>query len=309
MKLLNLTMKMNKIIVFGGNGFVGKNLKKYSSKNIVFPTSSNVNLLNLPHVLDYLSNEKPDLVINLAGKVGGILENTNNQLNFLISNSLINLNLISSSIKAGVPNFLNISSSCIYPPNLNVPIDEEDLLSSGIEKTNEGYALAKIIALKACQFQNTGLYKTLIPCNLFGPHDNFDLKSGHMIPSVIHKIHKSKLNDEKVTIWGDGSAKREFMFVEDLIDFIFYSINNFEKIPNIINVGTGVDYSILEYYQMISEVIGFSGDFEFDLSKPTGMKRKLMSIEKIKSLGWQPRHDIKTSINKTYQYFLENYEI
>jgi len=300
-------MKMNKIIVFGGNGFVGKNLKNYGTeKNLIFPSSSNVNLLNKDLIFEYLKKEKPDLIINLAGKVGGILENVNNQYNFLITNSLINLNLISASNEVGIKNFLNVSSSCIYPPNFEGSINEEDLLSSGVEKTNEGYALAKISALKACSYIKTGRYKTIIPCNLYGPYDNFDLISGHMIPSVIHKIYNSKINNEKVIIWGDGNSRREFMYVEDLIDFIFYSINNFDKIPNILNVGTGLDYTILEYYKTISEIIEFKGDFDFDLTKPIGMKRKLLSIKKLKSLGWTPKHDLKTSIQKTYKFFLEN---
>ena len=207
---------------------------------------------------------------------------------------------------------MNISSSCIYPKNFETPIKEKDLLIDKLEPTNEGYALAKILALKLTKFiyQDNNLnYKTIIPCNLYGPYDNFDPLSSHMIPGVIQKIHYAKqTNQSSVEIWGDGTSKREFMYIKDFIDFIGFSVKNFEVLPKILNVGTGKDYTIEEYYQMISKVIDYKGRFKYDLSKPSGMKRKLLDVSKSKKLGWKSRYTIQSGIQETYEYFKNNYE-
>ena len=305
---------MKTILILGASGFVGKNFlsnAEATKYKILSPFSDELDLLNKDEITSYLKRNKPDLIINAAGKVGGILKNIKSQYSFLLENTLINLNLISASKEQKVKNFINLSSSCIYPSNFNKPIKEDDLLTDRLEKTNEGYALSKIIGLKLTEYINDDdfKYKTIIPCNLYGPHDNFDTNFGHMIPSVVNKIHNAKVKEHKtVKVWGDGTSKREFMYIKDLVEFIYFSIKNFEKLPNIINVGVGYDYTIKEYYQMISRIIGYDGKFEYDISKPQGMKRKLVDISKLNDLGWTHKYSIEEGLMDTYKFFKTNYE-
>jgi GDP-L-fucose synthase len=304
---------MKTILILGASGFVGKNFLnnvQASKYNILCPYSDELDLLDKSAITSYLKNNRPDIIINAAGKVGGILKNIKSQYSFLLENTLINLNLISASKEQKVKNFINLSSSCIYPSNLGRPIKEDDLLTDKLEKTNEGYALSKIIGLKLTEYIDDEFnYKTIIPCNLYGPHDNFDINFGHMIPSVVNKIHNAKIKGhETVTVWGDGHSKREFMYINDLIDFIYFSIKNFERLPKIINVGLGYDYTIKEYYQIISKIIGYDGKFEFDTSKPQGMKRKLVDISKLNDLGWTHKYSIEQGLRDTYKFFKTNYE-
>lgn len=305
---------MKTILILGASGFVGKNFlsnAEATKYKILSPFSDELDLLNKDAITSFLKINKPDLIINAAGKVGGILKNIKSQYSFLLENTLINLNLISASKEQKVKNFINLSSSCIYPSNFNKPIKEDDLLTDRLEKTNEGYALSKIIGLKLTEYINDDdfKYKTIIPCNLYGPHDNFDTNFGHMIPSVVNKIHNAKVKEHKtVKVWGDGTSKREFMYIKDLVDFIYFSIKNFERLPNIINVGVGYDYTIKEYYQMISRIIGYDGKFEYDISKPQGMKRKLVDISKLNDLGWTHKYSIEEGLMDTYKFFKTNYE-
>ena len=305
---------MKTILILGASGFVGKNFlsnAEATKYKILSPFSDELDLLNKDEITSYLKRSKPDFIINAAGKVGGILKNIKSQYSFLLENTLINLNLISASKEQKVKNFINLSSSCIYPSNFNKPIKEDDLLTDRLEKTNEGYALSKIIGLKLTEYINDDdfKYKTIIPCNLYGPHDNFDTNFGHMIPSVVNKSHNAKVKEHKtVKVWGDGTSKREFMYIKDLVEFIYFSIKNFEKLPNIINVGVGYDYTIKEYYQMISRIIGYDGKFEYDISKPQGMKRKLVDISKLNDLGWTHKYSIEEGLMDTYKFFKTNYE-
>ena len=185
-------------------------------------------------------------------------------------------------------------------------------MTNKLEKTNEGYALSKIIGLKLTEYihKDSELnYKTIIPCNLFGPYDNFDLDFGHMIPSVINKIHKAKIQKDKtVTIWGDGNSRREFMYIKDLVDFLFFSIKNIERLPKIINVGVGYDFTINKYYQLISNIVGYNGKFDYDLSKPQGMNRKLIDISKLNNLGWSHKYSMEDGLKDTYKFYKINYE-
>jgi len=308
-----MNIKIKTILILGASGFVGKNFlnnAQASKYNILCPYSNELDLLDKDAITAYLKTNKPDIIINAAGKVGGILKNIKSQYSFLLENTLINLNLISASKEQKVKNFINLSSSCIYPSSLSIPIKEDDLLSDKLEKTNEGYALSKIIGLKLTEYVDDEFnYKTIIPCNLYGPYDNFDINFGHMIPSVVNKIHNAKIKEHKtVTIWGDGHSKREFMYINDLIDFIYFSIKNFERIPKVINVGVGYDYTIKEYYHMISKIIGYDGKFEFDTSKPQGMKRKLVDISKLNNLDWTHKYSIEQGLRDTYKFFKTNYE-
>lgn len=306
---------MKTVLITGASGFVGQNFIsdfRVSDYNILSPSSTDLDLLNREAVLSYLESKKPDTIINAAGKVGGILRNIKDQYSFLLENTTININLISAAKEKKIKNFINLSSSCIYPNNFVEPIKESDLLTDKLEQTNEGYALAKIIGLKMTDYisNNTDYnYKTIIPCNLFGPNDNFDINFGHMIPAVMNKIHLAKTNNDKmVTIWGDGNSRREFMYIKDLIDFIYYSIENIQKLPNYINVGVGSDHTIREYYKMISKVIGYKGNFKLDLSKPQGMKRKLVDISLLNNLGWKHKYPVEEGLQETYKFYEQNYE-
>ena len=305
---------MRTILLTGSTGFVGSNIltSKLNTKyKILSPSSVELDLTNRAAINNYLSLHNPYMIIHAAGKVGGILKNISSNYNFLVDNSLMSINLISGALENNIENLLNISSSCIYPKNFNRPINETDLMSGHLEPTNEGYAIAKILGLKLTELisaDNKMNYKTIIPCNLFGPNDNFNEFEAHMIPAVITKIHKAKkLNDKKVDIWGDGKSKREFMYINDLTDFIIYAVDNFQKLPNILNVGTGKDFTINEYYEKISKIIGFEGSFEHDLSKPSGMKRKLVDISNLKKFGWNSSYSLDQGIQETYQFYLENY--
>ena len=305
---------MQTILITGSTGFVGKNFlsdKRSEQYNILNPSSSELNLLDINSTKSYFRSTNPDLIINAAGKVGGILKNMNANYDFLTTNSLINLNLIMTIKEFKVKKFINLSSSCIYPHNISKPISENDLMNGPLENTNEGYALAKLVGLKLTQYlaEEQGLmFKTIIPCNLYGPYDNFDIESSHMIAGVMRKIHEAKKNQSKdVEVWGKGNVKREFMYITDLIDFLYYAINNLNKLPNLINVGTGIDYSINEYYSMISKLIAYEGKFTHNLSKPEGMQRKLVDTKEIKKLGWKTKYTIQEGLKETYKYFKENY--
>lgn len=304
-------MNINKILLFGSTGMVGKNImlsdisKKYT---FLHPSRDEVDLEIYNEVYNYIEIHKPDIIINAAGLVGGIIKNSKNNYNFLDKNIAINYNIIKSAQENNVNNLLNISSSCIYPKNHDLPLKEEDILTGELEQTNEGYALAKIMALKLCNYisleNNQFNYKSIIPCNLYGPHDKFDEDSAHMIPGVINRMHKAKTDKIDIDIWGTGNVRREFMFIEDLVDFVYFSLNNFNRMPNVLNVGLGYDHTINEYYNTIAKVINYKGDFKHDISKPEGMKRKLVDVEKLREFGWKHKYTLEYGIKKTYQYYL-----
>lgn len=300
-----------KILVTGASGMVGVNLGKRlmleKSVELFAPNRLELNLLVSTSVRDYISNIKPDLIIHLAAKVGGIQANIANPVEFLVANSLINTNVITAALENKVPYLLNMGSSCMYPKDRAI-LTEEDLLSGSLEPTNEGYAIAKIEAALLCRYisKQYGLvYKTLVPCNLYGPHDNFDQSTSHLIPAVISKIHRAKqTNCAQVEVWGDGEARREFMYVDDLVDFILVAINKMESLPDLINVGLGYDYSILDYYKMAAKIIGYTGGFYCNTAQPVGMRQKLLNVSKAAKLGWQAKVSAAEGIRKTYEYFL-----
>lgn len=305
-----------KILISGGSGMVGKNLIELLSLNndidILSPSSKELNLLEFKNTLNYLENNRPDLVIHCAGRVGGIQANIKNPVNFLVDNLDMGRNLVMASKKSNIKKFLNLGSSCMYPRSAKNPLNEELILQGELEPTNEGYALAKITIARLCEYINkedeSFLYKTIIPCNLYGKFDKFDPQNSHMIPAVIRKIHEAKLTGSKdVDIWGDGEARREFMIATDLSDFIIYAIQNFKSLPTYLNVGLGRDYTINEYYKAIAEVIGWQGEFVHDLSKPVGMKQKVVDIERLNNFGWKSKTSLHEGIKLTYKYFLENY--
>lgn len=288
---------------------VGKNLinhNKAKEFSISVPNSKQINLLDKSNILTWLAKNPTDLIIHCAGLVGGIQANINNQSGFLFNNLQMGINLIDAAYKSGIRNFINLGSSCIYPKNIANEIDESMLLSGKLEETNEGYAIAKISVAKYCQFLSDKEfnYKTIIPCNIYGKYDDFSETGSHMIPGVIARMHKAKINNENyIQIWGDGTARREFMYAEDLADAIWFCVKNIKQIPKFINVGIGEDFSIRDYYQTISQIVGFKGEFNFDRTKPVGMKRKLISSKKINQLGWIPKFSLNKGISCTYNYY------
>lgn len=303
---------MRKILITGSNGMVGKNIIEFGkSRNYILltPSSSELNLLNRASVDSYVDENKPEIIVHCAGRVGGIQANIANPVDFLVKNTQMGLNIIMSSYEAGIKKFINMSSSCMYPRNAQNPLSEDLILKGELEPTNEGYAIAKVTSTRLCEYinkENNELqYKTIIPCNLYGKYDKFEPKHSHMLPSVIKKIYEAKKNNLKeIDIWGNGEARREFMYVEDLADFTYYALENFESMPQNINVGLGIDYTITEYYQAIAEVIGFKGKFVYDLSKPVGMKQKLIDDTKLQEFGWKYKTSLKDGIQKTYEYYL-----
>ena len=307
---------IKKILITGGSGMVGRNFFEHNKSKKYFilkPTRTEMNLTNIQEVNNYLSKNKPDIIIHAAARVGGIKANIKNPVSFLCENVDMGKNLLLAAKEQNITKLINLSSSCVYPKNMEVPLEEEFILSGSLEPTNEAYAIGKIFTQKLCSYINNEFagfsYKTLIPCNLFGKYDNFDLETGHLLPNIINKIYNAKHNKEnKVTIWGDGSVKREFMYVNDLIDCIYYSIENFSKMPEIMNVGVGKDCSVLDYYNIIAKSFGWEGSFNFDMTKPVGQKQKLVSIKKLNNFGWKSKISLQNAIDETINYYIESYK-
>jgi GDP-L-fucose synthase len=301
-----------KVLISGGSGMVGKNLltalKKQGIHTLLAPSSKELNLLDSTKTNNYLQEHKPDLVIHCAGTVGGIQANIKNPVNFLVNNTQMGINLITAAREAGVKKLLNLGSSCMYPKGAPNPLKEELILKGELEPTNEGYALAKITCARLCEYINredsSFEYKTIIPCNLYGAHDSFDPANSHLIPAIIHKVHEAKKgNSVSVEIWGTGNVRREFMSVDDLIHFISFALENFSALPTYLNVGTGVDYSINEYYQTVAKVIGWEGEFTHDLDRPEGMKQKLVDTTLLEKTGWKSSLTLEEGIQNAYNYY------
>lgn len=301
-----------KVFISGSEGMVGRNLHEHllkeNSYEIFSPKRSELNLLDYEKLEKFIQINKPDVVIHCAGLVGGIHANMAANVEFFETNMMLGYNIVKSCIQCDVEQLINLGSSCMYPSGIN-PLNEKDLFNGKIEITNEGYGLAKLATAKYTEMCNKqfGLsYKTLIPCNLFGKWDKFDPDKSHMIPAVIRKLHVAKEEgQDSCEIWNNGEGRREFMYVKDLVDFISFSIKNTKKIPTYCNVGTGIDFTINEYHQMVKEVIGYSGSFHHDLSKPAGVSRRLLDISNVKKLGWKPSYSVKEGIEETYKFFLK----
>lgn len=279
--------------------------------NLIGRTSKELDLRNQQEVSDFFMSEKPDVVIDAAARVGGILANNNYPYQFLMENMLIQNNLIDSSLKADIQKFIFLGSSCIYPKLAPQPLKEEYLLTGPLEPTNEWYAIAKITGVKACEAIRKQFgkdYISLMPTNLYGPYDNFDLKTSHVLPAMIRKFHDAKeRGNTAVELWGTGTPMREFLFVEDLADAVVFALENKFK-DNLYNVGTGTDLTIKELAQLIQKAVGHSGEVVWDASKPDGTPRKLMDVSKMETAGWKAKVGLTEGIQKTYQWFLENPE-
>ena len=298
------------VLLLGGTGMVGRNIREhpeYQDYTFFCPPRSELNVFDREQLKQYIENCNIDTIINAAGRVGGIQENINHPFEFLHENLVIGMNLACVVRDLGIPRVLNLGSSCMYPKNIEGTIDEDRLLTGRLEETNEGYALAKIATLKYFEYlsrESSHSYKTLMPCNLYGKYDHFNPDKSHLIASIVMKV-ASIADGDSVEIWGDGTVRREFMDAFDLADAIFFSLKNYDRLPAFLNVGTGIDYTIKEYYDTIVKVVGRQCQFVYDKDRPVGMTRKLLDVGKIKNLGWQSKITLEEGVRKTYDYYKE----
>tara|TARA_B100000963_G_scaffold302005_1_gene274773 strand:+ start:1877 stop:2824 length:948 start_codon:yes stop_codon:yes gene_type:complete len=305
------------VLITGGSGMVGRNLKYSLKMNNVKYLSPSSNVLNLSHIKSietFFKKNKFDYIVHCAGLVGGIEKNIRNQLAFYQENLEIGYNLVNTANKFKIKNLINLGSSCMYPSTFKRGFREKDLMSGPIEETNYGYALAKIniaLFIKLIREKNNMNYSTIIPPNLYGYHDNFDPDSSHLIQSIITKCLICKKKRKKnITIWGTGKAKREFLFTSDLTDFISKVIKNDLKLPILLNVGYGRDFYIKEYYDFVQQCLGTRFNYKFDKKKPDGVFRKLIDSNIAKTeFNWIPKTDIKMGISKIIDFYKKNYEI
>lgn len=310
--------KNSKIYIAGHRGMVGsaiwRKLEAEGYSNLIGKTSNELDLRDQKAVTEFFKTEKPEVVIDAAARVGGILANSEYPYQFLMENLQIQNNLIDTAHKLEVEKFIFLGSSCIYPKMAPQPLKEEYLLTDSLEPTNEWYAIAKIAGVKACEAIRKQFgkdYVSLMPTNLYGTHDNFDLKTSHVLPAMIRKFHEAKLkadrtgHSEPVQLWGSGRPMREFLFVDDLADAVCFALEN--KLPeNLYNIGTGEDLTIKELAELIQRTVGHTGEIVWDSSKPDGTPRKLMNVDKMKDAGWKYAVNLEHGIQKTYDWFLKN---
>ncbi|MFD0798208.1 GDP-L-fucose synthase family protein [Maribacter chungangensis] len=303
----------SRIYIAGHNGMVGsavwRALKKLGYTNLIGKTSTELDLRNQEAVTHFFNTEQPDIVVDAAARVGGILANLKDQYGFLMENMQIQNNLIQQSVTAEVEKFIFLGSSCIYPKLAPQPLKEDYLLTGPLEPTNEGYAIAKISGVKLCQAlreQQDRYFVSLMPTNLYGPNDNFDLQSSHVMPAMMRKFHEARENDNApVTLWGSGTPLREFLHVDDLAKAVVFTLEN-ELPGHLYNVGTGKDLTIKDLALLIQKTVGHEGEIIWDRDKPDGTPRKLMDVSKLKKLGWESSIGLEEGIRETYAWFLEN---
>jgi len=304
----------SKIYIAGHRGMVGSailnKLRKQGYTNLPVRTSTELDLRDQNSVDNFVGNERPDVIIIAAARVGGIMANNSYPYQFIYDNLAIETNLINSAHKHDVSKVIFLGSSCIYPKLANQPLKEEYLLTGPLEPTNEWYAIAKITGIKLCEAlrkQYNRNYVSLMPTNLYGPNDNFDLETSHVLPAMIRKFHDAKVNGhETVTLWGTGKPMREFLYVEDMADAVLYAMEH-ELNENLYNIGTGKDITIRELAELIQNVIGHKGNIRWNTDKPDGTPRKLLDISKMKNEGWTYKTALTKGIRNTYSWFLEHH--
>jgi Nucleoside-diphosphate-sugar epimerases len=305
--------RTEKVYVAGHRGMVGsaivRKLQAEGFTNILTRSRAELDLLDAAAVKTFYEEHRPSVVVVAAAKVGGIVANNEKPVEFLLENLQIQNNLISNAATFGARKLLFLGSSCIYPKFAPQPIPEDALLTGPLEPTNDAYALAKIAGIKLCQAYAKEYGKNFIsgmPTNLYGPNDNFDLHTSHVLPALIRKVHAAKLSGAKsVPIWGTGTPRREFLHVDDLADACFFLLENYDD-PAIVNIGCGEDITIRELAETVCEVVGFEGSLEFDTSKPDGTPRKLLDMSKLFGMGWKPRIPLREGIASAYEWFLAN---
>ncbi len=304
----------SKILVAGANGMVGsaivRNLESKGYTNIIKGTRQDVDFTNQEEVEKYFCSEEPEYVFIAAAKVGGIMANNNYKADFLTENLQIQTNIIQQSYNFGVKKLLFLGSSCIYPKFATQPITEDQLMTGALEPTNDAYAIAKIAGIMMCQAyrQQHGFNAiSLMPTNLYGPNDNFNLETSHVLPAMIAKFHSALKHSDhyEVKLWGDGTPMREFLHVDDLAEACYVSMQKYDGDQHL-NVGTGEDVTIKELAETIAEIVGYARDINWDTTKPNGTPRKVLNVDKIKSLGWEPKISLREGIEKTYEWYKEN---
>lgn len=302
-----------KIFVAGHRGLVGsaivRKLRDLGHSELILRDRSQLDLLNQSAVHEFFRTVRPDYVLHAAGKVGGIWANKTQQADFLYENLMVAANVIHAAAEYGTKKLLFLGSSCIYPRFAPQPIPESSLLSSELEPTNEGYAIAKIAGLKLCSTYRSQHGKNFIsamPTNLYGQNDNFDLVSSHVLPALIRKFHDAKIaNKDEVLLWGSGKPLREFLYVDDLADALVCLMDNYEE-EQTINIGSGDEVTILQLSSLVSEIVGFKGNVVFDATKPDGTPRKVLDSSRMRNLGWKPKHTLAEGIRNTYDWVLKN---
>jgi len=302
-----------KIYVAGHKGMVGSAIKRRLEaegyRNLVFRSHAELDLTRQAEVEDFFSSEKPEYVFLSAAKVGGIMANSTYPAEFIYQNIMISTNIIHSSYKAGVKKLLNLGSSCIYPKNAPQPLKEEYLLTNTLEPTNEAYAIAKIAAIKLCRYYNEQFgtdYLSVMPTNLYGPGDNFDLEKSHVLPALIRRFHEAKEgNMPYVTLWGTGTPLREFLYVEDLADACVHVMQNFhaKEIGEFVNIGAGRDLPIKDLAELVAGIVGYEGEIRWDSTKPDGMAKKLLDVSRINGMGWKACTTLSQGIKQTYDWY------
>lgn len=303
----------SKVFVAGNRGLVGsaivRNLIAKGYKNIYSAPRTHFDLRDQNDVEKYFEVNRPEYVFLAAAKVGGIKANSDYPAQFIRDNLQIQTNVIDAAYRHGVKKLVFLGSSCIYPKFATQPITEDQLMTGPLEPSNDSYAIAKIAGIKMCQayYAQYGFKAiSLMPTNLYGPNDNFDLDSGHVLPALIHRFHEAKKsNSPYVECWGDGSAMREFLYVDDLAEACYTCMSDYDD-SEIINVGTGEDVTIKQLAEIIAHIVGYSGEILWDTSKPNGTPRKVLNVDKIKSLGWKPKIGIREGIEKTYEWYKKN---
>ena len=307
--------KDSKIYIAGHRGMVGsaihRKLQEKGFHNFILRTSRELDLRNQQAVNDFFQTEKPEYVFLAAAKVGGIVANNTYRADFLFENLAIQNNVIHSAYETGVRKLMFLGSSCIYPKLAPQPLKEDYLLSGFLEETNEPYAIAKIAGIKLCEAYRSQYgcdFISVMPTNLYGPNDNYDLQKSHVLPAMIRKFHEAKSNNnESVTLWGTGSPMREFLHADDLAEACAYLMENYSE-PQFINVGTGKDVTIKALAEMVKEIVGFEGNLMWDTTKPDGTPRKLMDVSRLHAQGWKHTIELKEGITLAYQDFLEHHE-
>lgn len=305
--------KNDKIYVAGHRGMVGsaivRKLQEKGYNNFVFRTHKELDLCNQQAVADFFALEKPKYVFLAAAKVGGILANKEMKGEFFYDNAQVELNVIDQAYKNGVEKLLFLGSSCVYPRLATQPIKEEYLLSGYLEETNDAYAVAKIAGIQMCHayYEQYGFKSiSVMPCNLFGPGDNFDLKTSHVLPALLRKVHEAKENnDPEIVVWGSGKPYREFLYVDDVADACVFLMESSMQ-EGIVNIGTGEDITIGDLVKLICEVVEYEGKIKFDITKPDGTPRKVLDVGKLHSLGWQHTVNLKNGIKRLYDWYLNN---
>ena len=305
---------MATVLVTGASGMLGQHLVpmlKNRGHEVLAPSQEELDLTDAEATLVYTASNPIDAVVHCAAYVAGIASSKRNKHHSFDTNVTMGMNLIRSCVQSGIATMLNIGSATVYPSEAPQPLLESSLGQGAFEGPIEGYALSKYVVYRACAMANEQhgvAFKTILPCNLFGPYDNFSLETGHMLPAILHRMHKAKQQNEPIVIWGDGSAKREFLYAPDLADFICFALEDFQRLPEVMNVGSGVEVSVKEMHQRMAKITGFSGELKHDYDRPVGRLRRCLNLHNQQRLGWSPKTPFEEALVITYDYLKETLE-